>query len=415
MFEDREDAGRRLAELVGERSYRDPVVLGLPRGGVVVAAQVARLIGAPLDLVVVRKLGAPGNPELGIGAVAEDGAMVVNEALVARLRVGEGQLDRIANRERRELERRVAAYRTDPPVPLDGKTAIIVDDGLATGYTARAAVAAARLRGADRVVVAVPVAAPETAAEFEVLVDELLCVELPAMLLGVGGAYADFTQTTDDAVVSLLRGPAGEDVEIPCGEVFAEGVLTVPAGASGVVVFAHGSGSSRLSPRNRAVASGLNAAGLGTLLFDLLTPEEATDRRLVFDIPLLADRLSSAAAWLGGRVRGPMGFFGSSTGAAAALWAAAERDDVAAVVGRGGRPDLAEARLPAVRAPVRLIVGGDDAVVLELNEMARSRLSGVTDLAVIPGAGHLFEEAGALERVTDLAADWFVRWMADAV
>ncbi len=412
MFEDREDAGRRLAEMVRRRGFRDPVVLGLPRGGVVVAAPVARLLGAPLDVVVVRKLGAPGNPELGVGAVAEDGPMVVYEALVARLGIRRTELDRIATREREELGRRLAAYRTHPPAALEGKTAIIVDDGLATGYTARAAVAAVRARGADRVVVAVPVAAPETAAEFEDLVDEVLCVERPAMLLGVGGAYADFTQTSDEAVIALLRDSAAEDVEIPCGEMLAEGTLTVPAGARGLVVFAHGSGSSRLSPRNRAVASGLNAAGLGTLLFDLLTPSEATDRRLVFDIPLLAGRLAAAASWLGRRRPGPIGFFGSSTGAAAALWAAAERDDVAAVVSRGGRPDLAEAKLPDVRAPVRLIVGGNDTVVLELNEAARSLLPGVTDLTVIPGAGHLFEETGALERVTDLAAEWFVRWAA---
>ncbi len=187
------------------------------------------------------------------------------------------------------------------------------------------------------------------------------------------------------------------------------GDLAVPEQAKRTVLFAHGSGSSRKSPRNRQVARTLNEAGLGTLLFDLLTPEESFDRRLVFDIPLLAKRLVAATTWVGEVRPGPIGYFGASTGAAAALWAAADHPEVGAVVSRGGRPDLAEPRLSRVRAPTLLIVGGADVEVLELNRQAQRSLRSPNELQVIPRAGHLFEEPGALEQVADLAATWFIR------
>jgi len=192
-----------------------------------------------------------------------------------------------------------------------------------------------------------------------------------------------------------------------------EGTLAVPAEPSGTVIFAHGSGSSRLSPRNRSVAAGLNNAGIATLLFDLLTGEEGADRRNVFDIPLLAERLTLAHDWLADNmpealVSKPVGYFGASTGAAAALIAAAEkRDAVTAVVSRGGRPDMAEDALPRVAAPTLLIVGGNDYDVLALNRQAFKGLACEKELEIIPGATHLFEEPGALEAVTDKAAQWF--------
>ncbi|WP_119422743.1 dienelactone hydrolase family protein [Desertibaculum subflavum] len=192
--------------------------------------------------------------------------------------------------------------------------------------------------------------------------------------------------------------------------------LTVPSGAWALIVFAHGSGSSRLSPRNRAVAAELNARGMATLLFDLLTPAEEGDRRLVFDIPLLAQRLVGAVAWLAAEPdvrRLPVGLFGASTGAAAALVAAAELPErIGAVVSRGGRPDLAEAALPAVRAPVLLLVGGADTDVLALNRAALEGLSAAKSLVVIPDASHLFPEPGAMQAVTDHAARWFERHLA---
>lgn len=197
-------------------------------------------------------------------------------------------------------------------------------------------------------------------------------------------------------------------ISIPGGALI--GRLVMPVDPVGLVVFAHGSGSGRVSPRNQYVAGVLNRAGLGTFLFDLLTPSEAADRGNVFDVELLGSRLALAGnvvERIGGVDR--VGFFGASTGAGAALWAAAERNDVFAVVSRGGRPDLAGDRLAEVKAPTLLIVGGLDTAVLELNRQAQARMTCETRLEIIPSAAHLFEEPGALETVAALARDWFVK------
>ena len=207
-----------------------------------------------------------------------------------------------------------------------------------------------------------------------------------------------------------------KSVVIPLPEASLHGDLTLPTNARGLVIFAHGSGSSRHSPRNRFVAEQINAAGLGTLLMDLLTQnEERVDdvtRELRFDIGLLARRVAQVVQWAKHQAEladVQIGLFGSSTGAAAALVAAAESSDVAAVVSRGGRPDLAGEALPDVTCPTLLIVGGCDDVVIELNEEAKARMFCPTELVIIPGATHLFEEAGTLEQVAELASAWFVR------
>jgi pimeloyl-ACP methyl ester carboxylesterase len=205
------------------------------------------------------------------------------------------------------------------------------------------------------------------------------------------------------------------EVQILAGRAVLSGNLTIPEKAIALVLFAHGSGSSRHSPRNRFVARTLNGASLGTLLFDLLTPEEeARDihtREHRFNISLLADRLVHATGWARQQEETRdlhIGYFGSSTGGAAALVAASELpEDIGAVVSRGGRPDLAGDALPKVQAPTLLIVGGNDDVVIELNEMARDQMRGEVKLEIIPDATHLFEEPGALEQVAKLASDWF--------
>jgi dienelactone hydrolase len=221
--------------------------------------------------------------------------------------------------------------------------------------------------------------------------------------------------------------PQESGVEVPVGAITLPGILVVPPGASAVVVFAHGSGSSRLSSRNRAVARVLSEAGLATLLMDLLTAAEAAEDartgRLRFDVGLLAERVIGAIDWLAAdAVVGdlpsrlgslPVGCFGASTGAAAALIVAAERPDrVGAVVSRGGRPDLAGDALPRVKAPTLLIVGGLDTEVIELNRRAQAALAAESRLVIVPGAGHLFEEPGALAEVAALARDWFLRHLA---
>jgi len=205
--------------------------------------------------------------------------------------------------------------------------------------------------------------------------------------------------------------PVDVEVEVVTGAGHLGGHLTIPEDSVGTVVFAHGSGSSRHSPRNQEVAEALNRARLSTLLFDLLTLDEERRRSNVFDIELLAGRLMEATEWLTDSPlwsHQPIGYFGASTGAAAALWAAAEFDTaISAVVSRGGRPDLAASHLERVRAPTLLIVGGHDLTVLELNRSAQAQMRCESRLEVIPGASHLFEEPGALSRVADLSQEWF--------
>ena len=207
------------------------------------------------------------------------------------------------------------------------------------------------------------------------------------------------------------------DVVIPPYDL--KGILTVPPTAKGIVLFAHGSGSSRLSPRNTYVASALQEERLGTLLFDLLRPEEEMDRANVFDIELLAERLLAATRWVRNETKLEeflIGYFGASTGAAAALRAAAiEGNEIAAVVSRGGRPDLTGPALPKVHAPSLFIVGGDDQEVLALNRTAMAQMSCEKDLLVVPKASHLFEEPGALDVVIGAAGRWFTKHMGPTV
>ncbi|MTE13573.1 phosphoribosyltransferase family protein [Nocardia aurantiaca] len=428
FFEDRAEAGRRLAEQLAALRGTDFVVLGLPRGGVPVAFEVARSLDVPLDVIVVRKLGVPHQPELAFGAIGEDGARVINATVVDRAELTREEMSRVEQRERTELERRVVRFRAGRSrVPLTGRTAVIVDDGVATGATARAACQVARAQGAARVVLAVPVASRDALHILQREADEVICLEQPMFFYAVGQWYHHFGQTTDEEVVELLtRAAAGatpqpvsaadpplrdDEVRVRAGDVELAGHLTIPEHPIGVVLFAHGSGSSRHSPRNRYVAEVLQQAGLGTLLFDLLTREEEINRANVFDIGLLAGRLVDVTEWLAQQQYAadlPVGYFGASTGAAAALCAAADpRVHVGAVVSRGGRPDLAGRALSAVRAPTLLIVGGHDYAVMELNRQAAKAMSCEIALAEVPGATHLFEEPGTLRKAAELARDWF--------
>ncbi|OBH06905.1 alpha/beta family hydrolase [Mycobacterium sp. E1747] len=432
-FIDRADAGRQLGSRMAYLRGQDVVVLGLPRGGVPVAFEVAKALHAPLDVLLVRKLGVPDHPELAFGAVGDGGVRVFSGAVVSEARLTHREMAAVETRELAELQRRSERFRgARQPVPLLGRIALIVDDGIATGATAQAACQVARAEGASKVVLAVPIAAAETAEQFAQYADEVVCLETPVPYLAVGQGYRHFAQTSDDEVVALLeraRGDFGaaaakaddpplrdEEIWVPTGSVAVAGRLTIPRHPKGVVVFAHGSGSSRHSPRNRFVAEVLNNAGFATVLFDLLTPEEERNRANVFDIALLTGRLVDVTGWLAGQsdtAALPVGYFGASTGAGAALSAAAHPGvKVAAVVSRGGRPDLAGDALRNVRAPTLLVVGGRDEMVLALNRQAQAAIPAECEVAVVPGATHVFEEAGTLEQVAVLARDWFIDHLA---
>lgn len=211
MFADRREAGRQLAHRLIPNASLEPLVVGLPRGGVPVAAEVADRLGAELDVIVVRKLGCPWQPELGIGAIAEGGVRVLNDALVEEVGIGRDQLDAETAREGAELARRVGRYRGDrAPIPVANRVVIVVDDGLATGYTARAAIESLRRRGARRVILAVPVAPEDSIAAMRDVADEVVVVDVPSWFLSIGEFYEDFSQTSDAEVVGLLQRAAGQ-------------------------------------------------------------------------------------------------------------------------------------------------------------------------------------------------------------
>lgn len=449
-FRDRAHGGRLLAEKLGRYRAERPVVLGLTRGGVPVALEVAVALGAELDVMAVHRIGAPGCPEHAIGAIAEGGAAYVCREALRELGLGDEEVLALAEREVLELARRVRAYRGDHPIPdLAGRTVIVVDDGVATGATARAAGRAARQRGAARVILAAPVIAAVSAPELRSDFDDVVAVDLPEPFLTVGLWYERFGPVSDAEVLACLRrsreGPEAEGEEIWDGEWIGpesggppagpeqetlaipfdggpfgrpgvlDGDLLVPVGAKGLVMFAHGSGSTRHCPRDGLVARAMRHAGFATLLLDLRTPAEAAEggrtARPGLDVDRSAARVVAASRWVSAlpRTRGlRLGYFGADTGAAAALAAAAEIPElVAAVVSRGGRSDLVSpATLERVRAPVLLVVGGRDEAVLRLDRSVLRHIA-TGQLAVVPGATHLFEEPGALDAVARLAVEWF--------
>jgi putative phosphoribosyl transferase len=435
IFHSRKDAGQQLSkQLLNLAGREDVTVLGIPRGGVTVAFEIASALHVPLDIFLSRKLGVPGHEEFAFGAVAAGDGTYLDQQVIQNAKVTPQQIERIAAKVRETLAERAGLYRGGrPPLNVRGQTVILVDDGIATGASVYAAVNALRQMKLAKIVLAIPVAPRSTCAWLRTLVDELICLYEPENFYAVGQFYEDFSQVTDDEVVALLRrvdkssipdsdaSPSGDVGEQQSAIMQFEEMLDVPANAIGLVIFAHGSGSSRHSPRNLYVAEVLRSHGMATLLFDLLTPEEEElDRRTSsyrFDIGLLAQRLVSAVRWARqepGTRDLPIGLFGASTGAAAALVAAARLPGlIASVVSRGGRPDLAGEYLSQVRASVLLLVGSKDEVVLGLNRNAFEKLHCEhKQLMIIPGATHLFEEAGALEKIAVAASDWFASKLA---
>jgi putative phosphoribosyl transferase len=436
IFKNREDAGRQLAERLSTYANRDDVtVLGIPRGGVPVAFEIAQALNVPLDICLSRKLGVPGREELAFGAITADDGRFLDRQIIEAAAISEQQIEHITQMVKATLRQRAALYRGHrPPLEVSGRTIILVDDGIATGASIYAAINALQQMKPAKLVVAVPVAPASTCAWLRNVVDQLVCLYEPEQFHAVGQFYQRFSQVADEAVTDLLqragqapvpidsaRDGSERDVSINAGHALLQGTLSLPKDAKGIVVFAHGSGSSRHSSRNRQVAAVLQAQGIATLLFDLLTQEEESadlwTAELRFNIGLLAGRLVGVTKWLtqqastGGL---PIGYFGASTGAAAALVAAAQLPGlVSVVVSRGGRPDLAAEALGKVRASVLLLVGGQDQMVLSLNRQALRRLQCRNKrLVIVSGATHLFEEPGTLEQVAQAAAEWFVQYLA---
>jgi len=454
-FRDRAAAGRALAQSLGAyRGRSDVIVLGLARGGVVVAREVADALRASIGVIVARKVGVPGIEEVALGAVAEGGHRVIADTVAWYLGVPSRIVDRLAERERAELERSVAAYRTSlPPFDVRGRTVIVVDDGLATGATMRAAIRSVREKRPARVVAAVPVASRPAAAEVQNEVDDLAVVVMPPRFHTVSASYENYSPVSDDDVLTLARQPARRvsrvvldisgrlgaaltrtekplrDTErtigIPAFDATVVGELghprigrspkrwERPEGVRGLVILAN-AGGSRNGYVERYLAGRLRLSGYATLRLDLLTREEqfadeaGTSRR--FDVERTAARLAGACEWVeregvAGAHRTILAAAGAA--AAAALVTAVRRPGrIFAVAARSGRVDLAAAELRHVDAPVLLIAGAEDRDALRRDNDAGEQLRQGAVTIRIPHAGSTFEEPGALGAVAEHTVGW---------
>ena len=425
IFNDRIDAGQQLARAVEARGFEKPVVLGIPRGGVPVAAEVARAVDGQLAVVVARKLGAPGNPELAIGATTETGVAYINQAVAIAVGADKDYIEAERQRQVREAHHREEMFNSHRRPPVQGRIVIIVDDGIATGATAIAAVRSIKADGAAHVVLAVPVGAPHTLEVMRREADEVICLYEPKDFWAVGQFYYNFQPVEDDDVLKTLRefekvpdavDPARE-VTITRPGVRLAAVLRTPAGDGPfpLVIFVHGLGSSKESPRNVVIATHLVDAGIATLLFDLSGHGESSDDPAGGLAAYVAD-LEASFQWAEGQAevqKDLIGVAGSSMGATVA--AAADID------GRV-RPRTMVLRAPPLQAqdfrrinvPSLVLIGSHD-------PLRRSVESGVEGcptltLSVVEGASHLFEEPGTLHVALDRTVEWFTsRFFAPAV
>lgn len=438
ILTNRQEAGRQLArQLEAYANRKDAIVLAVPRGGVPVAFEIAQALHLPLDIFLSRKLGVPGQEELAFGAIAAGDGRFLDQQVIRAAGISSQEIERVTQEVKEALQKRASLYRGNrSPLHLKDGTVILVDDGIATGASIYAAINAIQHMHVKKLIVAVPVGPASTCAWLRTQVDQLICIYEPEQFYAVGQFYRSFSQVSDKEVIDLLKKAEQlsphivsasaiqegdeHEVSIDLRKARLEGARNLPKDAKGIVLFAYGSGSSRHSPRNQYVAEVLQSHGIATLLFDLLTrEEELVDRRSAefrFDIGLLAERLIAVTRWVSQQQATrnlSIGYFGASTGAAAALVAAAQLPElITTVVSRGGRPELAGQALGMVRAAVLLIVGGNDDMVISLNRQAYTRLK-CSDkrLVIIPGATHLFEEPGALEEVALVAADWFAHYL----
>jgi predicted phosphoribosyltransferase/pimeloyl-ACP methyl ester carboxylesterase len=418
-FQDRREAGQRLAAFLKEKGFAKPVVLGIPRGGVPVAAEVARALDGELGVVVARKLGAPGNPELAIGATTETGASYINTALAMAAGADQHYIEAEKARQVAEAHRREELFDGHRRRPVAGRTVIIVDDGIATGATAIAAVRSIKALGAARVVLAVPVGPTETLRLLQAEADQVVCLHEDPGFWAVGLYYDDFSQVSDDEArltletfASQVAAKAGSELSCPV-RVERDGiglaaVLTVPAavGAFPLVIFVHGLGSSKESPRNLVIASRLVESGIATLLFDL-SNHGASSPDPRDGIDAYAADLAAVFAWAleqGEIVKDRVGIAGSSLGAVATAKAlAVGKVRPQTLVLRA--PPLEAADFAKVTVPSLVLIGSHD----PLRQQVEAGIAGRPQLtlSVVAGAGHLFEEPGTLDEATQRTVAWF--------
>ncbi len=415
MFNNRRAAGRLLAERLAALRSELPLVLALPRGGVPIAAEIAKHLGTDYDLLLIKRITSPLAPEVAIGAVSEDGSVLWQSESLRYLSLKNSDAERLARVKKIEVDEQAAQWRNSRKFqPLKNRCVILVDDGLATGSSMSLAVEIARKRGAKKVIVAVPVAPLSAVKEIRLKADDVIVLMVPERFQSVSQWYEDFSEVSDADVTEIFstrqiaRDQEEEEVFIPLGSSLLQGVLSHVNDPKALVVFAHGSGSTHLSVRSRSVAQALNRAGFSTLLIDLLTEDEALIPRNTFDIPLISKRLSLAVSFVRERLGDrcpPIALFGASTGASAAIVSAAQDPTIIAVVSRGGRVDLAGQSLEIIRAPVLLIVGSEDQPILTINALVKKQIKNC-DTVQIVGAGHLFEKPGELEQVSQQAIEW---------
>lgn len=414
-FKDRRDAGEKLAAVLKLKAYEEPVVLGIPRGGAPVAAEVAGALDGTLAVIVARKLGAPGNPELAIGAITASGVTYVNTDIAGAIGASDDYIEAERQRQAQEARRREELFDGHRRPSLKDRTVIVVDDGVATGATAIAAIRAVKAEGARHVVIAVPVGPEEMIDLLGREADEVVCLESDPGFWAVGQYYDDFSQVSDDDVRAILdahRQPVAKDpsrrVNIKRENINLAGILTTPAGAGPfpLVIFVHGLGSGKDSPRNVTIAQHLVDAGIATLLFDLSGHGESSPDPHD-GVEAYAADTHAAFAWAMARPevkRDAVGIAGSSLGATVAVMALAEgRIEPATMVLRA--PPVEAEDLRRISVPSLILIGSLDPLRPGVERAVRG-CAGLT-LSVVEGASHLFEEPGTLAEALRLTVGWF--------
>jgi predicted phosphoribosyltransferase/dienelactone hydrolase len=421
-FRDRADAGRKLAEALVPVVKPPCVVAGIPRGGVAVAVPIVERFHLPLTVVYARKLTAPAAPEFAFGAIDEDGHTIIEASSVAMLGLSPADVERAKDRVAKEIRRRMTTYGV-PPLErhLPGAAVVLVDDGLATGLTMRAALEYARRHGAREIIVAVPCASESAAREFERAADRFLSLVVDPDFMAVGQYYHDFSPVSDDEDIAMLP-PAREPGIAPAGDMriafksstglALAGRLLVPdtAGPHPTVVFAHGWGSGKDSPRNRAVAEALRKVGVAAFLFDFTghgesegTPEDSTPAQQVDDLIAALDTLEG----LDDVDRRRLGVVGASSGAAVAVLAATRDPRIRVLALRSPNLTGAEDAVSRVGVPALLVVGEQDEAIRAALAPLLGRFGGPRALETIPGGDHLFENPAARARATAVIVAWF--------